>query len=174
MMYVDESGDIGLKKSKTKFFILSAIIIHELLWNDTLEDLIEFRRNLRDKKKLKLREEIHCSAFLNKPGNLIRIPMYERVDIIKQCAKWLNNKIYISTFSIRIDKQQEKYNSKDNVFETAWKFLIQRFENTINKHNFNGPSNYDERGIIIADNTDIPKLRTIYRKMRRKNLVLFG
>ena len=53
LMYVDESGDIGINGSKTKYFVLSAIVIHELRWNDALDDLISFRKMLRDTKKLK-------------------------------------------------------------------------------------------------------------------------
>ena len=169
IMYVDESGDIGVDKRTTRYFILSAIVVHELRWNETLDELIDFRRYLKESKGLKLREEIHSSHFLNNPGELVRIPMNDRVDIIKQCIKWLNTRNHLSVFSVRIDKDQAKYTSKELVFETAWQYLIQRFENTINYRNFNGPANTDERGIIIADNTDAPKLRLLYRKMRRFN-----
>jgi Protein of unknown function (DUF3800) len=170
LMYVDESGDIGVEKSPTNYFVLSALVIHELRWHDALEELINFRRHLRGTKGLKLREEIHASHFINKPGDLVkRIPMYDRVDILKQCANWINDKEYLSVFSVRVDKTKTKYNSKEKVFEDAWTYLIQRFENTINHHNFNGPRNSDERGIIVADNTDAEKLKSIYRKMRRYN-----
>ena len=33
IMYVDESGDIGIEKTQTRYFILSALVIHELKWN---------------------------------------------------------------------------------------------------------------------------------------------
>ena len=40
LMYVDESGDIGpVAKSPTRYFILSAIVIHEMKWRDILHDL---------------------------------------------------------------------------------------------------------------------------------------
>lgn len=66
LMYVDESGDSGLENSPTRFFILSAIVIHELRWKQTLTNLVAFRRDIRDKKGLKLREEIHCNEFINR------------------------------------------------------------------------------------------------------------
>ena len=82
-MYVDESGDVGKVNSPTRFFVLSAIVIHELRWRATLSNLLEFRRMLRDNKGLKIREEIHCTDFINKPGDLKRIKRNDRLDIIK-------------------------------------------------------------------------------------------
>ncbi len=73
LMYVDESGDSGNidKNSPTNYFILSAIVVHELRWKQTLESLVELRKYLRDSKGLKLRDEIHSSEFINKPGELV-------------------------------------------------------------------------------------------------------
>jgi hypothetical protein len=168
-MYVDESGDIGMSNSPTKYFVLSAIVIHELRWSQALDELILFRKRLRDKTGLKLREEIHSSAFLNNPGDLIRIKMNDRVDILKQCIKWLNNQEYINIFSVCIDKERNIVRTKEEIFETSWHYLLQRFENTINNRNFRGPLNSDDKGLVIADNTDALKLREISRKMRRYN-----
>ncbi|MGH9916708.1 MAG: hypothetical protein ACRD63_15640, partial [Pyrinomonadaceae bacterium] len=50
-----------------------------------------------------------------------------------------------------------------NVFEKAWKALIQRFENTISRHNFSGPHNPDERGMLFPDHTDDKKLDQLLR-----------
>lgn len=171
IMYVDESGDIGLVNSPTKYYILSALVVHENRWYEALDELIEFRKMLRNTKKLKLREEIHAAHFINKPGELIRIPMYERVDILKQCIQWINNRKYLNVFSIRIDKTSAQYDSKEKVFETAWNYLIQRFENTLEYRNFNGPNFGDDKGIIFTDKTDEVKLKLIYRKMRKFNPV---
>ncbi|WP_412728960.1 DUF3800 domain-containing protein [Geobacillus stearothermophilus] len=63
LVYVDESGDTGLVKSPTRYFILSALIVHESNWNKFIDDIIEFRKRLRDNYKFKLREEIHAAEF---------------------------------------------------------------------------------------------------------------
>lgn len=47
LMYVDESGDTGILNSPTRYFILSGIIIRELKWRDTLDELVLFRKYLR-------------------------------------------------------------------------------------------------------------------------------
>lgn len=174
-MYVDESGDSGLENSPTRFFILSAIVIHELRWKQTLTNLVAFRREIRDKKGLKLREEIHCNEFINRPKELIRIKRHDRLDIIKKCIDWLNQQGDISIYSVAIDKQGRT----GDIFEMAWDVLINRFENTISNKNFHGPQNPDERGIVISDNTEGEKLRKLIRRMRHFNMVpnrrdLFG
>ena len=61
LMYVDESGDIGLSGSPTRYFVLTGLVLHELRWRQTLDELIGFRRELKADFGLKLREEIHAS-----------------------------------------------------------------------------------------------------------------
>ena len=58
-----------------------------------------------------------------------------------------------------------------DVFENAWKALIQRFENTLSYKNFPGPSFGDERGMLFPDRTDEKKLRQIMRQLRNYNPV---
>lgn len=73
LLYVDESGDTGLLNSPTNYYILSVLVIHESSWSELLANLVTFRRYLRDKFGLKLRDEIHCNEMINKPGDLVRI-----------------------------------------------------------------------------------------------------
>lgn len=169
LMYVDESGDCGLPSngSPTNFFALSAIIIHENKWNSLLQELISFRQNLKTTKGLKMREEIHAIKFINKPGELKRIPRNDRLDILKQCIDWLAVHPDVSVISVVVDKR----NKSGEIFELAWERLIQRFENTIQKKNFPGSSPIEERGMILPDNTDNKKLKNLVRKMRRYNFV---
>lgn len=168
LMYVDESGDPGISNSPTRYFILSAIIIHELRWRTLLDAQIIFRRYLKKIKGLKLREEIHCTALLNNPGELVRIKRHERVDIIRQSIHWLSAQQDLNIITVCVDKHA---NLTKDIFELAWTLLIQRFENTLRNKNFSGPANPDERGMLLPDNTDGLKLTTLLRKMRRFNVV---
>lgn len=164
-MYVDESGDVGINNSPTKYFVLTAIVVHELRWRAILNNLVDFRRLLRDTKGLKLREEIHSSAFINKPGDLKRIKRNDRLDIIKKCIDWINNQPELNVFSVVVKKEGKN----TDIFEYAWNALTMRFENTIRNNNFSGPQNPDDRGIILSDNTEGEKLRKLIRKMRHYN-----
>ena len=170
LMYVDESGDIGLPPSSpTRYFVLSAIIIHELRWRDTISDLVKFRRHLKATKGLKIKEEIHCTNFINKPGPLVRIPRNDRLDIIKQCIDWLNVQRDLRIFSVVIDKSGKQ--ATYDVFENAWNALLMRFENTLSYKNFPGPRKPDDTGMVLSDNTDGGKLRTLIRRMRHFNMI---
>jgi hypothetical protein len=71
LMYVDESGDTGLVKSPTRYFVLSGIVIHESSWRDFVNGLIAFRRTLKSVYGLPVRAEMHASEFINhRPFNI--------------------------------------------------------------------------------------------------------
>lgn len=169
MMYVDESGDAGLLNSPTRYFVLSGLVIHELRWNSVLEEMIAFRRRMKATFGLKLREEIHASAFINNPGDLVRIKRNDRLTILRMFANELARLRDFSLINVVVDKQG-KSQSYD-VFSMAWKALLQRFHNTIVHRNFRGPANPDERGIVFPDATDDKKLRLLMRQVRKFNPV---
>jgi len=167
LMYVDESGDVGMVNSPTRYFVLSGMVIHELRWMSYLEELIAFRRDLRDRYGLKLREEIHASALINNPGALVRIKRHDRLAILREFADKLASMTDFNVINIVIEKNGKPLTY--DPFDIAWRYLIQRFENTITHRNFRGPANADERGLLIPDATDDKKLTALIRKMRRYN-----
>lgn len=167
LMYTDESGDTGLNNSPTRYFILTGLVIHELRWKLILENLVTFRRFLRESKGLKIREEIHAVNFINKPGGLQRIKRNDRLDIMKKCIDWLNDQKDIGIITVVIDKR----NCKKDVFDKAWNTLINRFENTIRHQNFPGPKNPDDKGLLVPDNTNGEELTRLVRRMRHYNPV---
>ena len=166
-MYVDESGDPGLAHSPSSYFALSGLVIHELSWLATLDTLIDFRRRMRAKFGLKLREEIHAAHFVNKPGDLRRIQRNDRLSILRHFADELAGIPELSVINVVVSKQGKPHDY--NVLETAWQVLIQRFENTIVHRNFPGPNNPDERGLIFADGEPSKQLTGLLRRMRRHN-----
>ncbi len=175
-MYVDESGDCGLAKSPTRNFVLTGLVVHELRWQAYLEEMINFRKLLKKKFGLRLREEFHAAGFITRPGELVRIKRHDRLAMIRHFADFLAGLSDISLINVVVDKQGKPEGF--DVFESAWRSLIQRFENTISKRNFPGPASSDERGMIFCDHTDDKKLMLLLRQMRRYNPVpnmpLFG
>jgi hypothetical protein len=167
-MYVDESGDTGVTNSPTKYFALSSLIVHELRWQACLDRLIAFRRRMRDKFGLKMSEEIHASAMISKPGALSRIPKNDRLTILRGFAEEIASLPDVSSINVVVKKLST--DTSQTVFDKGWITLIQRFENTLSHRNFPGPSNPDERGLIICDATDI-RLNRLVRRMRRYNPV---
>ncbi|MFB9274710.1 DUF3800 domain-containing protein [Cohnella cellulosilytica] len=170
LVYVDESGDIGLQASPTQYFALSALVVHESQWRRLLDDVIQFRTNMRSFYGLKLREEMHAAHFFSKPGKLARIPKHERLQICKRAIDFQENLGYISLVNVVVKKQDKAH--PFDVFEIAWNRLIQRIDNTIQYDNFpNGRGRGIDKAIIVPDQTDNKKLTSLVRKMRRYNPV---
>lgn len=169
LMYVDESGDVGLVNSPTRYFVLVGLVLHELRWQQTKEEMIAFRQGLKQQFGLKLREEVHASQMISHPGSLERIPKYQRLEILRRHADMLASMPDLSLVCVVVDKQGKAANY--NVFESAWATLIQRFENTLAHGNFSGPKNVDDRGMLFPDHTDDKKLNALLRRMRVYNPV---
>ena len=167
LIYVDECGDSGIDNSPTRYYVLTGLVVNELRWQKYLDEIIYFRRHLSKEFGLKLREEFHASKFITRPKELIRINRYDRLLMIKMYADLLSSLSDLNFIKIKIDKKGKPSNF--DIFGMAWKTLIQRFENTISHHNFPGPSNPDDRGIILPDNTENKKLITLLKRMRRYN-----
>jgi len=169
-IYVDESGDIGLQNSPARYFILSGFVVHELAWHDTLEAIIDFRRSLRNRFGLKLREEIHAGHFITGGGAaLSRFRRDTRLRILREVLEFESALPNVSVVNVLVDKWGK--NTSYDVFTHAWTALFQRFENTITHRNFPGPQNPEDQGIAVVDRTDEPKLRILARRLRRYNPV---
>lgn len=169
LMYADESGDTGLNGSPTKYFALSGIVVHELRWRACLDQLVAFRKGLRSEYGLRLREEFHAARFITSPGDLKRIERHRRLSMIRNFATTLASIPDISVINILVDKHTKPQNYQ--VFDMAWKALIQRFENTISHHNFPGPRNPDDLGLVFCDHTTEKRLTDMIRRMRSYNPV---
>jgi hypothetical protein len=169
LMYVDESGDPGMRQSPTRYFVLSGLVLHEIRWSTLLDDLIEFRRRMRQTFGLKLREEIHAAHFVSSPGELKRIPRNDRLTILRHFADEIARLRDVSIINVVVDKAAKP--AGYDPYTKAWEALLQRFENTMAHRNFRGPNNADERGMVFPDGMETPALRVLMRKMRRYNPV---
>jgi hypothetical protein len=167
LMYVDESGDPGLKGSPTRYFILTGLVIHELHWRKVLDALIAFRQKMRSSFGLKLREEIHAAKLITSPGALVRIKRHDRLVILRAFSDHLADLPYINIINVVVDKNDK--NAGYEVFEMAWKVLIQRFENTLKHGNFKYQSNPDDQGLLFPDATSNKRLQMLLRSMRNYN-----
>ena len=124
LFYVDESGDVGLNGSPNRFFVLSGIVIHELCWHDTLDAIVQFRKDLRVRYGLKLREEIHTGELLRKPGDLVRIAKSLRLRLLRDVLDFQARLPDISIINVVVDKSGKSF--EFDAFDLAWKCLIQR------------------------------------------------
>jgi len=63
LMYVDESGDIGLTGSPTRYFVLTGLVLHELRWRQTLDGLIAFRREQKNRFRSQAERRDPCQPY---------------------------------------------------------------------------------------------------------------
>lgn len=168
LMYIDESGDPGLLGSPSRYFALSGLTIHETKWHDFIQDTLNFRRYLRIRYGVRLRNEIHASDFIRssylKPDGTC-LSQNERILVLRDYLNFLSGLNYLRITNIVIDKNTKT--SGYDVFTEAWKLLFQRFENTLNSGNFSGSPNQptNDYGIVFCDDTNGGKLTSLMRKM---------
>lgn len=124
---------------------------------------------MRDKFGLRIREEIHASHMISRPGELQRIRKNDRLAILRHFVDEITNLPDISIINVVVDKREK--DREADIFSVAWRALIQRFENTVSHRNFPGPANPDDRGMIFPDETNQKKLRGLVRRMRYYNPV---
>lgn len=161
LMYVDDVGDPGLTGSACSYFGLSAIIVHESRWRELLNRLISFRKSMKTIHGLPIKCEIHSSEYIRSPP-IANMQKGTRLAILRQYLDELAKIDFISVISVMVNKTNKPQGY--DAFESAWKALIQRYENTLQAGNFHG--NYlNDKGIIISDNTNNLMLRRIHRKM---------
>ncbi len=168
-MYVDESGDCGLVNSPTRYFVLTGLVVHELSWQSAFDRIVDFRYRMRQKFGFRIREEFHAVDLVSDFRKWTWLKANNRIAMVREFADALATLTNLNVINIVIDKRGQPANY--DVFENAWEALVQRFENTIASHNFPGPNNPHEKGMIFSDDTDDKKLTQLLRRMRRYNPV---
>jgi hypothetical protein len=121
-MFVDESGNTGLVDSPTRYFILTGLVVHELRWQTYLEQIIAFRRRMRQQFGLRLREELHAATLITRPGSLVRIKRHNRLTVMRNFADELASMPDLNIINVLVDKQGKP--TDYDVFDNAWKTLI--------------------------------------------------
>jgi len=162
LMYVDESGDPGKHPKSSPHFILSGLIVHQNEWDKYLIRLKAFRKSLKVKYGLNQRTELHTAELIRiqKIEEYKKINKSNRLNIIKDyCAEMprIFDTAQILNVCITIDEHPH-----EDIFNLAWSRLLQRFDTYLKKVG-------NDKGIVVADDTDSLKLMSLQRKMRVYN-----
>ena len=115
---------------------------------------------------LKLREELHAGAYVQKKKT-VNIRRDLRLRILHDTLIFQSSLPNINILNVIVDKANKPQDY--DIFDKAWGALIQRFHNTISHQNFPGPRNAQDYGLVIVDQTEEKRLRDLTRKMRRFN-----
>ena len=136
-----------------------------------LISLIDFRKEIKSKYGLVLKEEIHAQAFLQYQKHSVRKIRKDHLLLIYKKLLQFQSSLSTNINIINVVVQKEGKDSSYDVFDMAWRVLFQRFYNTIEHQNFRGPKNNSDKGIVVNDATNKEKLRQLIRKLRKYNPV---
>ncbi|MGI8732678.1 MAG: DUF3800 domain-containing protein [Pyrinomonadaceae bacterium] len=173
LIYADESGDDGLSGGGTPHFILSGVIVHETSWNPLFERIIGLRRELRKTYGVPQRIAFHGTDIVNGNGDYHHsrygLSAQDRFDIYRAILEFTAKQTdLLRILNVFIRKDNIRIRTLD-VFETAWRYFIQRIHNTITT---GGELNRgDECAFLITDRTHDDDLRKLMRAMRAFNPV---
>lgn len=159
--YVDESGDDGLRGSQT--YSLGCVMVESAAWADAFDGLLGFRRFLRDKFGLRIRDEIKANFLLGNGGPFRELerPLSEeaRFKLYRACLR-IQPKLGLTAFGVVIDKARaSQLGGTRPASDIAWEYLLQRLERR---------GSYEKTEILlIHDEGDALTIRKRARKARR-------
>lgn len=157
--YVDESGDSGYEGSRT--YTLGCVLIEDTSWPTAFDAFLGFRRFLRAKFGVRVRDEIKANYLVRGGGPLKRLGMGEgqRHAIFRQHMR-LAGKLPVRALAVVVRKelvQKKTMNPRD----IAWEFLLQRIERHSTTNN--------RPVMVVHDEGDSLNIRGLARKARRAN-----
>lgn len=158
--YVDESGDDGDSGSHT--YTLGCVMVDTAGWADTFDQMIGFRRWIRDSFGLPVRAEIKANYLLRNGGPLRRRPLSERArfSLYRSCMR-IQAKLDLDAFAVVIDKAKarRKFSGARAGSDIAWEYLLQRLERRASKER--------TEILLVHDEGDPLNVRKRARKARR-------
>lgn len=177
LAYLDESGDPGLVRSPTVFYVLSCVLVHDSRWLETLDRLIEMRRRLRTAFGIPPSAEIKGSHFKVKKGVFrnLDLSIEERMELFSGLLKY-QRRLPIKVFAIAIEKAPAAERDHNRTSqELAWLMALQRIHTFCKKVNPKTkpgePERPDEFATIFPDEGHNHIVRRLMRKLRRHHTV---
>lgn len=164
--YYDESGDDGYPKYSSNVFVLSSLYLHYLDWKEEYRKIHSFRKELKERNFIPVKQEIHCKQLLlNKnPYKELNISDSTRIEVIDKCCDLMGS-MNIKIVNVVIVKPKIR-SPKYDVLDTALTYSVQRIENDLDPRN-----NPNEKFMIITDPGRVGKMRKTTRKIQRINYI---
>lgn len=162
IMYVDESGDPGNHPLSSPHFILSGLIVPVDEWDKYLNRLKTFRKSLKEKYGLNQRTEVHEAELIrvDKLQEYKSIKKADRLNVIKDYCTEIP-RIFDTAQVVNVCIKIADHPNED-VFNLAWSRILQRFDTYLKRV-------VNDKGIVVADDTDSMKLMALQRRMRVYN-----
>jgi len=129
--YVDESGNTGdVNSGGSLTYALGSVLIDADRWPGAFDEMLLFRRRLRDSFGLPMRAEVKASYLLRNGGDLRPLglgPGARR--IIYRAHMRVLTQLPARAFAIVVDKRPG-HRMPSGPFDLAWEGLLQRLERT--------------------------------------------
>jgi hypothetical protein len=160
--YVDESGntgDVDLSGSSLTYS-LGCILVDADAWPAAFDEMLAFRRRLKQRFGLPMRAEIKANYLLRNSGPLrsLNLGTGARRTVYRAHMRILQG-LPARAFSVVVDKRNKPGFAPENIFDLAWEGLLQRLERT---------SKYESATFIVMhDEGEDDAIRKWVRRARR-------
>lgn len=127
--YFDESGDTGMGHSPTQTFSLSGLLLHDSNWLSALDQMIAFRRYLRDNFRISTRAELKATWLVHNKGDIrdANLSYAARLAAYQAIMRFQRKCDLFKIFTIIVVKNRISKSTTD-VREVAWRYALQRLE----------------------------------------------
>ncbi len=160
LAYIDESGNTGdPTEGGTLTFTLGCVLVSDATWPKALDEMLDFRRRLREKFGVSLGAEIKANSLLRNSGEMrdFGLGPSARKTIYRAHLRVLTT-LGARAFAVVIDKRNG-WTSPGNCFELAWNTLLQRLERT--------STHERETFLVVHDEGENDQVRRLVRRARR-------
>lgn len=162
LAYVDESGDTGdvAKPGASLTYTLGCVLVDADRWPTAFDEMLAFRRRLKQKFGLPMRAELKANYLLRNSGPLrsLNLGPGARRTIYRAHMRVMST-LPARVFAVVVDKRAKHDMPAAEVFNLAWEGLLQRLERTSTKEN--------STFVVIHDEGDDENIRKWVRRSRR-------
>ncbi len=174
LLFIDESGDDGVVKGSSEFYILAGVAVEDIHWKETFWKLREFRNHIAQKFGLIVSEFkgydlfSHRGKFFNStlgPDDQKWI-CEQFLDLI--CAS-LKVDLHVLTKSKRefLSRQQPSMRNLQKLFrQEAWTIFLKNYEQYLLSRS--KAADYPQTGLVFFDQNHEKHVRSIVRQFSRK------
>jgi uncharacterized protein DUF3800 len=132
LAYVDESGNTGNAAAGGSLtYSLGCVLVEADRWPSAFDQLLTFRRRLRDRFDIPMRAEIKANYLIRNSGDMRSVGLSpgERYVVYRAHMRVLQL-LPARAFAVVLPKSRHPNFSPTEVFDTAWEALLQRLSNT--------------------------------------------
>ncbi len=161
LAYVDESGDTGRGQGSTASYALGCVVVRADEWRYAFDEIIEFRRRIRDHFGIGVRAELKANYLIRSSGPLKGMTLSEsqRKMIYRAHLRFMSESRFFKAFAVVVHKGEAP--AECELLDEAWTPLLQRLERTSRAW-------ANSSVLVIHDEGETQEIRKLARWSRRQ------